>query len=168
LKYVLDTNILVAALNGDPAVIARLNEVEPFEEAILPTLALAERQHPRVPIVARTALPAGPQLPTVHRQRCAMAAGKRRNVLTAGAGREAAARRAVTDLISLARLVVDAGVPESVSSCMRFCASILNGSELEPPRAVAGQAKSLVPRALRCLRCEAGDILAPQPPPAKR
>jgi predicted nucleic acid-binding protein len=31
LKYVLDTNILVAALNGDPAVIARLNEVEPFD-----------------------------------------------------------------------------------------------------------------------------------------
>jgi len=42
LKYVLDTNILVADLNGDPAVIARLNEVEPFEEAILPALALAE------------------------------------------------------------------------------------------------------------------------------
>lgn len=42
MNYVLDTNILVAALNGDPAVIARLNEVEPFEEAILPALALAE------------------------------------------------------------------------------------------------------------------------------
>jgi hypothetical protein len=55
-----------------------------------------------------------------------------------------AARRAVIDLISLARLVVDAGVPESVSLCMRFCVNIPNGSQLEPPRAVAGQAKSPV------------------------
>jgi predicted nucleic acid-binding protein len=38
LRYVLDTNILVAALNGDPAVIARLNEADPFEEAILPAI----------------------------------------------------------------------------------------------------------------------------------
>jgi predicted nucleic acid-binding protein len=97
LKYVLDTNILVAALNGDPAVIARLNEVEPFEEAILPALALAELR------------------------------------FGASSSRRVGENLARTDLISLARLVVDAGVPESVSSCMRFCASIHNGSELEPP-----------------------------------
>jgi hypothetical protein len=71
-------------------------------------------------------------------------------VLTAGAGREAV-RRAVTDLISLARLVVAAGVPESVSARMRYCVNIPNGSQFEPTRRLASAAKPFKDRALRRL-----------------
>ncbi len=44
MRYVLDTNIVVAALNGHPDVVERLNSVAPGD-GILPAMALAELRY---------------------------------------------------------------------------------------------------------------------------
>lgn len=44
MSFVLDTNIVVAALNGHPPVVERLNAV-PAGEALLPAMALAELRY---------------------------------------------------------------------------------------------------------------------------
>ncbi len=44
MSYVLDTNVVVAALNGHPPVVERLNSV-PVGEGILPAMALAELRY---------------------------------------------------------------------------------------------------------------------------
>ena len=44
MSYVLDTNIVVAALNGDRDVVARLNQV-PEGEALLPAMVLGELRY---------------------------------------------------------------------------------------------------------------------------
>lgn len=45
MSYVLDTNILVAALNGDANVVRRLNEVPTKDEAILAAMVLGELRY---------------------------------------------------------------------------------------------------------------------------
>lgn len=42
MKYVFDTNILVAALNGDPRVVRRLNGLRATDEPVLAAVAYAE------------------------------------------------------------------------------------------------------------------------------
>ena len=44
MSYVLDTNIVAAALNGHPPVVDRLNSIS-AEQAILPAMALAELRY---------------------------------------------------------------------------------------------------------------------------
>lgn len=45
MKYVLDTNIVAAALNGHSSVIKKLNSVLPGDEAFLPAVALADLRY---------------------------------------------------------------------------------------------------------------------------
>ncbi len=45
MRYVLDTNIVVAALNGHPEVTRRLNSLSTTDEAVLPAIVLAELRY---------------------------------------------------------------------------------------------------------------------------
>lgn len=45
MKYVLDTNILVAALNGQRDVVARLDGIPPQDEAVLSAVVLGELRY---------------------------------------------------------------------------------------------------------------------------
>ena len=45
MRYVLDTNIVVAALNGDTEVARRLNSLSATDEVVLPAIVLAELRY---------------------------------------------------------------------------------------------------------------------------